>query len=359
MTLHKLLRRQLNKAGLNEDLPPREIKVWQDLLESINRSYNDVDQERYLLERSMEISSREMQGMHDKLMITARRAGMTDVATSVLHNIGNVLNSANVSIEILQEYTHHQDIKKLNALHHLLDENKENLIEYLTVDPKGKLVPAYTLHLLKHIEQLHEHINSEIQSLTQHIQHIKTITSMQESLGMTRFVKELIVISETIDTALSMCGGFDERLDIRIEKHYRDDCKIESDRNKLLQIFINLILNAKDAILMNDGVTIKRINIHVDKTSEHDCIISIEDNGIGITKEQLAKIFSFGYTTKKHGHGFGLHSSAIAAKELGGKLEVFSNGLHTGTKFTLTLPESYSFRRNENEDVETFSPARD
>ena len=69
-------------------------------------------------------------------------------------------------------------------------------------------------------------------------------------------------------------------------------------------------------------------------------IISVADNGIGIPAENLTRIFAHGFTTRKHGHGFGLHSSALAASEMGGALRVQSDGHGCGATFTIELPLS-------------------
>lgn len=66
--------------------------------------------------------------------------------------------------------------------------------------------------------------------------------------------------------------------------------------------------------------------------------ITVSDNGVGIAVENLTRIFAHGFTTKKNGHGFGLHSSALAAKELGGSLRASSEGPDRGATFILELP---------------------
>ncbi|MBT5707447.1 MAG: ATP-binding protein [Verrucomicrobia bacterium] len=72
--------------------------------------------------------------------------------------------------------------------------------------------------------------------------------------------------------------------------------------------------------------------------SPHGVRISVIDTGVGIPKENLTKIFAFGFTTRKEGHGFGLHSSALAAKEMGGELTGESDGMEKGAAFHLDLP---------------------
>jgi signal transduction histidine kinase len=119
-------------------------------------------------------------------------------------------------------------------------------------------------------------------------------------------------------------GGFPEYVAAKIDKH------------KVLQILVNLIRNAKHSF---DGVKEdkKQITLGITKTDDR-LQIAITDNGIGIPPENLLRIFNHGFTTKKNGHGFGLHSGALTAKELGGTLTAFSEGTGRGSKFTLEFP---------------------
>ena len=79
--------------------------------------------------------------------------------------------------------------------------------------------------------------------------------------------------------------------------------------------------------------------------------IAVIDTGIGISPENLTRIFAHGFTTRKDGHGFGLHSGALAAKELGGKLSVESAGLGQGASFVLDLPFAPPKERPELENA--------
>ena len=138
-----------------------------------------------------------------------------------------------------------------------------------------------------------------------------------------------------------MCGDIFQKRDIIINKNMKDSPIIMTDKSKVLQIIVNLVQNAKDA-LTTPGyqVPIKCINLSVEaKTGDPTKInLLVEDNGVGIKKADLISIFSMGFTTKPTGHGFGLHSSALIAKELGGELRAMSSGEGKGATFILTIP---------------------
>jgi signal transduction histidine kinase len=69
--------------------------------------------------------------------------------------------------------------------------------------------------------------------------------------------------------------------------------------------------------------------------------IVVADNGVGIPKENLTRIFNHGFTTRKEGNGFGLHSGVLAAKEMGGRLVAAGEGTGHGATFTLKLPTQH------------------
>ncbi|OCH97686.1 hypothetical protein A8135_02275 [Legionella jamestowniensis] len=279
--------------------------------------------------------------LNSQLLTTARRAGMADIATSILHNIGNVLNSANVSLDMIKENSNQPYLQDLTLVSLLLKDNINNLASYLTTDNKGKLLPDYLIALINKISQGHEAIGKEMNCLRNQIAHIKEVVAMQKSLSGISGVLEKFSAREIIDSAVSICENSFKKQDIKIKIESPEDIFIITDKAKLLQILINLIQNAIDAVSGFDNIP--RINKFIcftvrEQLEQSNITISVQDNGIGIKEEHQDKIFTFGFTTKPDGHGFGLHTSALAAKELGGSLQVRSKGVGHGAEFILTLP---------------------
>ncbi len=123
---------------------------------------------------------------------------------------------------------------------------------------------------------------------------------------------------------------------VEIIREFADVPPFNTDKHRVLQILVNLLRNAKHACQDSER-TDKRLTVRI--TNEGDRIrVSVNDNGIGIPPENLTRIFNHGFTTKKDGHGFGLHSGALAATELGGSLTAHSDGAGCGATFTLELP---------------------
>ena len=275
--------------------------------------------------------------MYAQLLDTTRQAGMAEVATGVLHNVGNVLNSVNVSVNLMEDKLKASQVNGLAKASDLIQSHRDHLGEFITEDVKGKHLPEYIRKLAQYLVDENQSISEELSELSSNIGHIKEIVTMQQSYAKVSGSSEIIDVTEILGNALktndvSLC-----RHKVNVVCEYEEIPEINSDRHKLMQILVNLISNAKQALY---DVRDKERNLILRLTSvENEHIkIEVEDNGVGISEENLPKIFQHGFTTKESGHGFGLHSCALAAKELGGSLTVYSKGEGQGARFTVILP---------------------
>jgi PAS domain S-box-containing protein len=279
----------------------------------------------------------ELEALHKQLLETSRQAGMAEVATSVLHNVGNVLNSINVSASVVEQQVRNSALDRLGKLVGLLQEHQSDLADFLTKDDKGTKIISYIQALFTLLNEEKAKVCAEIDSLTQNIEHIKKVVSMQQSYARVAGVMETVAPSELIEDALRMHEAGLQRHGIQIIREYSDLPKISVDRHKVMQILINLLQNAKYACDANaDGRRAVHLRIRPGQGSHIQ--IEVADTGMGIPPDNLTRIFSFGFTTRKNGHGFGLHSGALAAKEMGGSLTVHSDGVGKGASFVLELP---------------------
>ncbi len=469
---HSILQRQLKHYHLTEDACPQNLEQWQKFLERVNQAYLSFDQDRYLSERSQEVSNREMLELnktlqeaqsiahmgswtleigsgkmqlsneayliggldpslsppsypdileifqegdrevlkrlyqtvietrkrqetevktqikddsyrwlqitakpviygiddtHEKIkkvtgtvlditerklaqereaelnhqvVIAARETGMAEIATSVLHNVGNVLNSINVSATLIAEKLEDSKMGNLEKIAQLLQENETCLADFFTNDPKGQRLPGYLIKLSDYWEHEQQWLSRELRLLTDNVEHIKSIVRMQQSISGVAGIIESHVPVDILEEALQIDGDSLKKADITLIREYHTKEKIMVDKSKLHQILLNLIHNARDALLPSNGCLQEDKKIVVRVSENEDKIqIQVEDNGIGIPPENLDKIFSFGFSSKKTGHGFGLHASALSAKEMGGSLRAKSAGLYKGAIFTLELPK--------------------
>lgn len=272
-----------------------------------------------------------------RLIELSRISGMAEVATGVLHNVGNVLNSVNVSASIVSDHLRESRVTQMSTLVRVLDEHKDRLDDFLAHDVKGQRILPYMANLSLHLEAERDQLRKEMTSLAQHVGHIKEIVAMQQTYARSSGVFEKIALSDLIEDVLSITRGGMERHHIALEINGEVLPPITTDRHKVLQILLNLIRNAKDAIKSSDNPE-RKVTVGLNRVHPNRVAIRISDTGIGIPAENLVRIFSHGFTTKKDGHGFGLHSSALAARQLGGALSAESGGANVGATFILELP---------------------
>ena len=282
-------------------------------------------------------AEKDLEEAHSELVESSRLAGMAEVAADVLHNVGNVLNSINVSTTVIREKVTNSELANLEKVASIINEHIDDLGTFLTEDPQGKHIPVYLTEVSKCLKDEQTYIIDKLKTLTDNVQHIKDIVSTQQSYAKVSGVEVQTSLSKLAEDALQINSAGLERHGTRLIREFEDLGDVEIDKQKVLQILVNLISNAKYALSGCDKEE-KLLTIRIYKHCEERFRIEVADNGVGISEDNLTRIFSHGFTTKKDGHGFGLHSSALAAKEMGGSLTVYSDGVGQGATFTLELP---------------------
>lgn len=293
----------------------------------------------------------ELDKLNRKLLDTSRQAGMADVATGVLHNVGNVLNSVSVAATVVAERLQRSKIGNLQRATALVLEKKDRAGDYITNDPKGKLLPVYFDTVAGQLAEEREELVTKVNSVAQHIEHIKEIVAMQQSYAKVSGAYEDLLAADLVEDALRINVAAFDRHSIKVVREFSVGLPpVCVDRHKVLQVLINLLRNAKHA--MEDVPDErKQMIISIRSCSPEQIGIVVRDFGIGIPAANLTKIFNHGFTTKKNGHGFGLHSCANAAKEMGGNLTAHSEGPDKGAEFTLKLPVAATNKKNATGEV--------
>lgn len=275
-----------------------------------------------------------------QLLATARLAGMAEIATNVLHNIGNVLNSVNVSANVLSSQVRASKAPGLAKAVQLLDEHAADLGDFLSHDEKGKRLPAYLSKLAQALAVEQHSLIEELGQLTKSVAHIKDIVATQQSYAGAISVVESVQIQELVEDALHMSAGSQARHGVTVVREFAEVPLLPLDRHRMLQILVNLIRNAEQAMAGDTGRP-QRMTLRVemvDGVGGRQLRVSVADEGEGISAENLTRIFGHGFTTRQDGHGFGLHSCALAAREMGGSLTAHSDGVGQGATFVLELP---------------------
>ena len=303
----------------------------------INRVNRALHTANASLEQRVEKRTRQLRDAQSELLDSARQAGMAEIATNVLHNVGNVLNSVNNSADLVARKLRTSKALGLGKAMQLINEHPDDLGTYLREDEKGKLLPGYLNQLVEAIAVEQQGLTDELAQLSKSVDHIKDIVSTQQSYAGVSSVLEPLQVSALMDDALRMNSGALNRHHVTVVKEYADVPQIMADKHRLLLIMVNLISNAKYA-MSNLTDRPRQITLSIQTVEDNILQISVKDEGEGIPAENMTRIFTHGFTTRKEGHGFGLHSCALAAIEMNGRLTAYSDGPGKGALFTLQIP---------------------
>jgi signal transduction histidine kinase len=303
----------------------------------INKMNNELQMANERLEQRVEERTRKLLEAERELVDAARMAGMAEIATNVLHNVGNVLNSVNVSADLITRKLAASKTLGLAKAVNMMNEHAQDLGQFMTHDEKGKLLPVYLNQLVGSIAAEQSGIVDELAQLTKSIDHIKDIVSTQQAYaGAARLVEPLNIV-DLFEDALRMNSGALSRHHVTVTKDYQATPTIIGDKHRLLLILINLISNAKYAMSRVSDHQ-RHLTLGIKIIDNATLRLSVADQGEGIAAENMTRIFNHGFTTRKEGHGFGLHSCALAAVEMNGHLRVHSDGPGRGAVFTLEIP---------------------
>ncbi len=319
----------------------RKEKIQQDeignLIDAINRCLDHIQAtENILQDKANAKQPEQLKELKDKIE-TAHLAGKANIASSVLHNVGNVLNSISVTTGSLKERNHDSKAVNLAKAVDILEEHKDNLSDFLNNTDQGQKLLVYLGKLANYLCEEQQNTKHMLNELTDHVQHITDIISIQQSHSKASGLSEIVNIQDLVEDAIRINQNAIKNHDIVLVRDFDDIDEIALDRHKVMQIIINLISNAKDSLkLCNQSH--RQIDLRIKISLNNSIIVEVEDNGSGISKGNMGNIFKHGFTTKEDGHGFGLHSSSISAGEMGGSLHCHSNGSGKGAIFTLELP---------------------
>ncbi len=340
----KALADTTRRIATKNDYSVRAPKGVDDELGSFTDSFNSMLGQIQARDTALlhEIAERkraeqELQNAQHQLIDASRQAGMAEVATGVLHNVGNVLNSVNVSATLISERLGQSKTENLVKAALLLRDQNGRLADFLANDPKGRVLPGYLADLSEHLDSERRTARGELDLLTKNIEHIKDIVAMQQTYARVSGVVETLPVEALVEDALRLNVDSLDRHGVTVVRDYTPVPPVAVDKHKVLQILINIIRNA--TLAMDEGNSgEKRLTISLSACDSQAVIIRLRDTGVGIAPENLTRIFSHGFTTRPNGHGFGLHSAALAAQQMGGRLVAQSDGPGHGATFLFELP---------------------
>ena len=284
----------------------------------------------------LKLAEQQIEAINRELREASRQAGMAEVATGVLHNVGNVLNSVNVAAGVLSDRLNNSKASGVSKLSKLLAEQGD-LGRFVAEDERGRQIPGYLQKLAEHLEKEQADMRKELHELVMNVEHIKEIVATQQNYARVLGVAEVVELSEVMEDAIKIHGGSYERHAIKLIREYDKLPHMTLDKHKVMQILINFLSNAKYACDAGQKSE-KMVAVRLKMVAPDRARMEVADNGIGIAPENITRIFSQGFTTRKGGHGFGLHSGALAAKDIGGTISAESPGIGHGATFILEIP---------------------
>jgi len=278
--------------------------------------------------------------LQSDLLSATRQAGMAEVATGVLHNVGNVLNSVNVAANMVNERLRQSEVSSLSQAGELIKSNRTDLPRFLSSDERGKHLPDFLIQIAQCLTDERRVALEELEAVTRGVEHVKHVIGMQQKHAKQQSVFESVKPEELFTEALEMQLDSLTKHNVKVERHFSKTSPLLLDKHQIIQILINLISNAKQSVAeAANPDKIIDLSIRTAGAGGTRCVIfEVSDNGVGIPEANLTQIFGHGFTTRKDGHGFGLHSAANTAKVMNGSLTASSDGVGKGAKFTLTVP---------------------
>ena len=291
------------------------------------------------LEQRVEERTRELKEVHQQLVRTARQAGMAEIATNVLHNVGNVLNSVYTSAQLAKERLERLRLEQVGRVVTLLEERQTDLSLFLTQDERGRNVMPFLRRLGQNLVEERQEFSTLLDDVGRYTEHIGDIVKVQQSHARTPRLNEPVSLEALVEDALRINSAALLRHQVKEERHLTALPPVLTDRHKVLMILVNLVSNAKYA-MDETPVEQRLLRVTLERVGTGRVRIDIRDQGLGISPEMLTRIFQYGFTTREGGHGFGLHSSALAAQELGGSLTVHSDGPDRGPRSPWNCPST-------------------
>lgn len=279
----------------------------------------------------------ERKRLNAALNTASRLGGMAEVAIGVLHNVGNAINSVNVSASLVGDKLQSKSMKILSRGMELVVTHKDDLARFLTEDPAGKALLQGLPRLSSSIMREQQDMIAEVESVRGHLGQIMQTIQRQEEYARVTSVVEKCSLDQVIDEALAFVVARCKELGVQVKTEIDEMLDITQDRNQIVQILANLLRNAVDALADADRPE-KVINVVGHRHGDERFWIEVSDNGTGISEKARSAIFRYGFSTKRDGHGFSLHNSSVVAQAMGGALSFSSDGTGRGSAFRLELP---------------------
>lgn len=350
------LSQRVRPTGNDEiDRLARQFNKMLSDLEQNDHTIRDLNQnlERKVRDRTIQLEAalRELRETQSQLTDMAHSAGMAEIATGVLHNVGNVLNSVNISASVVCDQLKNSRADDLKRTTDRLAAHRDRLAEFLAADGRATKLLDYLSTLNEKLERERAGLVRELELLTQKVEHIKSVIAAQQGYARRVTYREELQVERVINDVLAMHGPSLLKYEVQVRTDFHPVPRAMLEKNKLVQVLDNLVKNAIES-MRDAGAAEAVLSIGLAAVGDERIRITVRDTGGGIAPEHLKSIFNYGFTTKHDGNGFGLHSSALAMSDIGGTIAVSSDGPGCGAVFTIEFPARCAAEPGSADSVE-------
>jgi signal transduction histidine kinase len=311
-------------------------RVNQEALVKANQEVERNEELMQTLEQRVQDRTTELKKAQEKLIDRAHREGQADIAASVLHNVGNILNSVSTSVDTTSRILKNNNLSRLHSANALLREHMASLADFIQNDPRGVKLMHYYLQLGEVLEHDVQQISHNCRRAGTLISSANDVIHAQQQYATAGIEAQPDNLVELLEGVLSLLEISLARHDITLQKNFSPVAPVIVQKQQFIHIVLNILKNARESLQLS-AVKDKCIQLTIEQRDTTRVTLTIADNGVGIAPHHLQKIFSFGFTTKKDGHGFGMHACANYMQQMGGSISVHSDGETRGAAFTLSF----------------------
>ena len=272
-----------------------------------------------------------------KVLDSAHRAGMAEIASEVLHNVGNAVNSANCSVEMLDEQMARSKVHGLERAATLLRDQAPRAAEFFTSDPRGPKLIAYLTDLSATLQKERADNQNEVTRLRDTVRHIREAIATQQTFAGRSDFRQEVELPDLIDEILQMNQELIRTHEVKVVVDLPPLPELQLNKSKMTQVLVNLVRNAVQA-MQGQPTDHRCLTITACCVEDNGIEIEVSDTGSGFGDEVREKLFTHGVTTKAEGNGFGLHYCANAIREADGHMTAQSAGAGLGATFRIRLP---------------------
>lgn len=274
-----------------------------------------------------------------KVLDSAHRAGMAEIASEVLHNVGNAVNSAGCSVEVLEGRCGSSKLGGLERAVSLLKEQAPRAGEFFSRDPRGPKLVDYLVDLNGVLRQERDDDLRELHRLRETIRHIREAIATQQNYAGRSNYRQDVVLADLIDEVLRLNQETLRAAEVQVDLRIPEMPELQLNKSKMTQVLVNLVRNAVQS-MEERAADERRLTIVARLCDEDGIEIEVNDTGLGFDETVRRKLFTHGFTTKPEGNGFGLHYCANAVRECDGAITAESPGPGCGASFRIRLPHS-------------------